>query len=191
MTADDRTLAFYNTQARHYAERGHGAGMLHDFVAELAPGARVLDLGCGGCWHSAKLRDAGFAVTAIDASDGLAAEAKRRWDIDVRVMQFSELDFVDAFDGVWASASLHHAHAEDLPAIFSAIRGATRAGGVFHATFKVGSDRRDHFGRFFCAMSEDALRALAADWRNVRIDSGEGPGYDDVITPWLRVRAVR
>lgn len=191
MSADQRTLAFYDAEAAAYAEQPHGAGMLDDFMAALSSGARVLDLGCGGGWHSAQMREAGFAVTAVDGSAGLAAEVKRRWDIDVRVMQFDALDYADAFDGVWASASLHHARAEELPAIFAAIHRAMKNGGVLHATFKVGADRRDRFGRFFCAMSESALVALTADWRDVRIDGGEGSGYDGEPTAWLRLRAVR
>lgn len=191
MSADERTLDFYNTEAAAYAAASHGAGMLGDFIAALAPGARVLDLGCGGGRDSATLRDAGFVVTSVDGSPGLAAEAKRRLNIDVRVMRFDELDFVDAFDGVWASASLHHARVEDLPALFAAIRRATKSGGVFHATLKGGEDRRDRFGRFFCAMSEGALASLAADWASAQIDSGEGSGYDGEPTPWLRLRAVR
>ena len=191
MSADQRTLAFYDAEAAAYAEQPHGAGMLDDFIAEVRPGGRVLDLGCGGGWHSAQLRDAGFAVTAVDGSAGLAAEVKRRWDIEVRVMRFDALDYVDAFDGVWASASLHHAPAEELPRIFAAIRRGMKSGGMLHATFKVGDDRRDKFGRFFCAMNESALAALAADWRDVRINGGQGSGYDGEPTAWLRLRAVR
>ncbi len=191
MSADERTLAFYDAEAAAYAEQPHGAGMLSDFMAELPAHAGVLDLGCGGGWHSAQLRDAGFVVTSVDGSTGLAAEVKRRWDIDVRVMRFEELDYVDAFDGVWASASLHHARTEDLPPIFAAIRRAMKSGGAFHATFKGGEDRRDKFSRFFCAMSEGALQALATDWRDVRIDGGDGFGFDGEPTAWLRLRAIR
>lgn len=189
MSADERTLAFYDAQAAAYADRPHGAGMLEDFIAELPPGGQVLDLGCGGGWHSAELREVGFAVTSVDASAGLAAEVKRRWATDVRVMEFKELDYIGAFDGVWASASLHHAQAEDLPRILDAIRRATKSGGVFHSTWKVGEDRRDRFGQFFCAINERALVTLAADWRDARIDGGEGSGYDGEPTPWLRLRA--
>ena len=191
MSADERTLAFYDAEAAAYSDRPHGAGMLEDFIADLPPGGHVLDLGCGGGWHSAQLRDAGFAVTSVDASSGLAAQVKQRWSIDVRLMQFDQLDDVEAFDGVWASASLHHARAEELARIFAAIRRATKTGGVFHSTWKVGEDRRDRFGRFFCAMNGGALAALAADWRDVHIDGGEGSGYDGEPTPWLRLRAVR
>lgn len=191
MDADARTIAFYDTEAGPYASCGFERRHLDAFIAEAKPGGRVLDLGCGGGSDSAALRDAGFIVTSVDASPGLAAEAKRLWNIDVRIATFSDLDFADEFDGVWASASLHHAPAESLPEIFAKIYRATKSGGVFHATLKAGDDRRDRLGRFYCAMSERALAALAADWQSVRIHQGEGRGYEGQISLWLRLRAAR
>jgi SAM-dependent methyltransferase len=192
MSADQRTIAFYNAEAKAYAAKSFEQRWLTDFMAELPPGARVLDLGCGAGADSASLAAAGFQVTSVDASAGLAAEAKRRWNVDVRLMEFADLEFADAFDGVWASASLHHAPAEDLPGVLTAIQRATNSGGVLHATLKADPhDRRDRLGRFYCAMSESALAELAAGWRNVRIDGGEGAGYEGDISPWLRLRALR
>lgn len=192
MGADDRTIDFYNAEARAYAAHSLGARQLADFMAELPEGARVLDLGCGAGADSAALIRAGFRVTSADASAGLASEAKRLWNVDVRVMEFAALDYRDAFDGVWASASLHHARAEDLPGVFAAVHAATKSGGVFHATLKAGeNDRRDRLGRFYCAMNEGLLAQLAANWRNVRIEGGKGAGYEGDISPWLRLRAVR
>lgn len=192
MSADARTIAFYDAEAEAYAAASFEAKWLREFIAELPPGAHVLDLGCGAGADSAALAAAGFDVTSVDASAGLAAEAKRRWNVDVRLMAFSELDFVETFDGVWASASLHHARAEELPAILAAVRIALRDGGVFHATLKADPhDRRDRLGRFYSAMSEAALAQLASDWRDVRIDGGEGAGYEGDMSPWLRLRAVR
>ncbi len=192
MSGDKQTVAFYDAEAGPYAAHSFEASQLADFMAELPPGAHVLDLGCGAGADTAAMIAAGFSVTSADASIGLAAEAKRRWNVDVRVMEFSDLNFVDVFDGVWASASLHHARAEDLPGVFAAIRRATKSGGAFHATLKADdNDRRDRLGRFYCAMSEVTLAMLATNWRDVRIDAGEGAGYEGDIARWLRLRAVR
>jgi len=191
VSADARTLAFYDAEAAAYAAATRDAHLVAEFVAELPAGARVLDLGCGAGAHSAAMKAAGLCVTSVDASSGLAAEAKRLWDVDVRVMRFDELDFVEAFDGVWAAASLHHAQVGELQGIFAAIRRGTKSGGIFHATLKAGVDRRDGRGRFFCTMSEDVLARLAADWRDVRIDQRVAPGYEGEVTPWLRLRARR
>jgi SAM-dependent methyltransferase len=151
VSVDAHTLTFYNAEAAAYAERSQVSPFLADFMAELPSGASVLDLGCGGGQDSAALRDAGFAVTSLDISPGLAAEAKRRWNIDIIVADFAALPLGVNFDGAWVSGSLHHARREDLPATFAAIRQALRPG-LLHASLKAGDvDRRDRFGRFFCA----------------------------------------
>jgi hypothetical protein len=76
--------------------------------------------------------------------------------------------------------------------IFAAIHRSTRDEGVFHATLKAGeNDRRDRLGRFYCAMRDSVLANLAKNWRDVRIDGGEGAGYEGKISPWLRLRAAR
>lgn len=191
MSADDRTLAYYDGDAAAFAKTIYDEHLLADFMSELPPGGRVLDLGCGAGAHSAIMRDAAFVPTSVDGSAGLAAEAKRLWNVDVRLMHFDEVDFVDAFDGVWASASLMHADGDALAGIFAAIRRATKQGGVFHATLKEGVDRRDGRGRYFCGMSEEKLRTLASDWRDVRVDGHIAPGYESEQTPWLRLRARR
>lgn len=187
---DARTRAFYDAEAAAYAARSRVSPYLNDFIAELAPHAAVLDLGCGGGQDSAALRDAGFAVTSMDASPGLAAEAKHLYNIDVRVLDFGQLDDVAAFDGIWASASLHHAQTAALPSIFATLHRTLKPGGVLHASLKAGdTDRRDKLHRFFCAMDEEKLRELVAGWRDVRIEHGQGGGYDNEPTPWLRLRA--
>lgn len=106
------------------------------------------------------------------------------------MLDFGQLDYIAAFGGVWARGSLHHADTAALPMIFDALRRALKPGGVLHASLKAGdADRRDRFGRFFCAMGEEKLGSLAAGWRNVQIESGQGGGYDNEPTPWLRLRA--
>lgn len=187
--SDAITRAFYDAEAAAYAARSRPSPYLGDFISELSPGAGVLDLGCGAGFDSAALRERGFAVTSVDTSVGLAAEAKRLHGIDAQVLDFEQLDYTAAFDGIWASASLHHAETVALPLIFTRLISALKPGGVLHASLKAGVDRRDRFGRFFCAMDEGALRALTIEWDDVRIERGHGAGYDDEPTPWLRLRA--
>jgi SAM-dependent methyltransferase len=123
---DPETRAFYDRDAADYATRGNVLHKIHPtldvFATRLPAGGRVLDLGCGGGQHSAALVAKGFAVTSIDPSPGLAAEAKRLWNVDVVSGSFDELDYDSVFDGVWAAASLHHAQTSALPGIFARIR---------------------------------------------------------------------
>lgn len=188
--SDPATLAFYDRQAADYAERRGqpDQARLNAFAARLAPGARVLDLGCGGGQDSAALLARGFRVTSVDLSAGLAAEAKRRWNIEVRQLSFSALDYAATFEGVWASASLHHAQSATLPDIFARVHRALTPSGLFHASFKVGADRRDTLGRFYSEMNAVMLAQLVASraaWREPEIVEQDGTGHDDVSTQWL------
>ncbi len=195
--ADPATIAFYDRDAETYAQSAIDHGVrdsLRRFEARLPRAARVLDLGCGGGHESAWLAEHGHNVTSMDASPGLAAEAKRRFGIDVRVADFAALDDVDAYDGVWSGAALHHAKTVELPAIVVAIARALKPGGVFGALLKAGQDRRDGLGRFYCGIDAGGMRALLADravWTEAEVQETSGAGYDRVETPWLIVSARR
>ncbi len=197
MSADAATIAFYDRDASTYVQHviDHGVReSLIAFEAKLPRAADVLDLGCGGGQDSAWLRDQGHRIVSMDASAGLAREAKARFGIDVRVGDFTALDAIAAFDGVWAAASLHHAERAALPDIFARIGAALKQGGHFAANMKGGEDRRDGIGRFYCAMDADGAHALLADrtvWADVHILERTGDGFDGVATPWLIISARR
>lgn len=157
------------------------------FEAALPRNARVLDYGCGAGQESAWLAKQGHVVDAMDASPGLAAEAMRRFGIDVRVADFLALDARDAYDGVWAGASLHHAQTDDLPEIITRVATALKPGGVFAGILKAGEDRRDSLGRFYCGIDAARFRAMleAAAFTHLDMRDSVGSGYDQVDTPWI------
>src|SRR5690606_30422068 len=100
---DPDTLAFYDAEAEAYAARGDRTdvgGPLLDFMTRLAPAAHVLDLGSGDGRHSAVMMEAGFEVTPLDGSAGLAAIASRRLGKPVRIARFDEIEDVEAFDAI-------------------------------------------------------------------------------------------
>jgi SAM-dependent methyltransferase len=192
--ADRQTIAFYDRDAESYAQSAidHGErASLAAFEAALPRGADVLDLGCGGGHESAWLIARGHRVVSQDASAGLAAEAYRRFGLSIVVAEFVQLENDCTFDGVWSAAALHHARVEDLPDIVARVARALRPGGLLSATMKCGEDRRDSLGRFYCAMSAGAARALFAGpaWRDVEIRESVGAGHDGVETPWLIISA--
>lgn len=196
MSADAETIAFYDRDSAAYADHvvQHGRRpSLEAFDALLPRGADVLDFGCGGGQDAAWLRERGHRVAAMDASAGLAREAKARWDIDVRIADFADLDAHGAYHGVWSAAALHHAPADQLADIVARVSRSLRPGGVFAATMKAGEDRRDGLGRFYCAMNAHAARALfdPAQWSDVTIRETEGSGYDAVAVPWIVISARR
>ena len=79
-----------------------------DVVDLLAPraGERVLDLGCGDGALTARLRETGCDVVAVDASVEQVAAARLR-GLDARVARAESLPFVSEFDAVFSNAALH------------------------------------------------------------------------------------
>ena len=94
-------------------------------------GHRILDAGCGSCLLSAALRDRGAVVTAVDASAGMLALARRRLgdDLALHVVDLRDpLPFAEgAFDDVVASLVLHYL--EDWGPRLAEIRRVLRPGG--------------------------------------------------------------
>ena len=82
-------------------------------LADLVPaGSRVLDVGGGGGFLSARLAAAGCQVVALDADAGVLSRARARWpDSDVEWIHANVLTAPFApgsFDAVVSNATLHH-----------------------------------------------------------------------------------
>lgn len=188
------TLAFYDREAAAYADSERKSDVsetLERFTAELPDGAAVMDLGCGGGWSSIQMAEAGFAVTPVDGSAGLAAEAEARTGLKVRVARFDEIEDVAAFDGIWASYSLHHIPRDELPDALRRIARALKPGGAFFIGVKGGEgEARDKLGRFYTYYRADALQGLlaAAGLQPLWTEESEGTGFDD--EPCLLVEVI-
>lgn len=193
--ADDETLAFYAARAGEYVQHGSDAPGLHlrVFMDRLPTRARVLELGTGSGRDAAAMLSRGIDVDPTDASAELAAQATRRIGRPVRLLRFDELSARDAYDGVWASASLLHAPAGELTDDLRRIHVALRHGGVFTASFKAGTgEGRDRFGRYYNYPDRESLLAhyrAAADWSELTLEEVAGGGFDGEPTQWLWVTA--
>ena len=198
MAADRDTIAFYDREAVAYADyaaRGAGYDWLERFAARLAPGAAVLDLGCGSGWAADIFARRGFPVTAIDASRGLAAEAERRYGIAVRVMDFAAIDFEAEFGGVWAAFSLLHAPGEAMGAHLARIHRALVPGGWLYLGLKAGSgEGRDRLGRLYSYWGPAQIAGLLTRTGFTDVEaaiSADDEGYDGSPTALLHVMARR
>ncbi|AJC80053.1 SAM-dependent methyltransferase protein [Rhizobium etli bv. phaseoli str. IE4803] len=192
----DSTSAFYDENAEIYPNRARSLPkrQLDAFLARLAPGAAILELGCGGGQDSAYMLSQAFQVTPTDGSAELARQAEMLIGRPVRVMLFQQLDADSAYDGVWAHASLLHVPRSELADVFARVRRALRTDGILHASFKAGeAEGYDGFGRYYNYPSADWLSALltASGWRNIAVEESDGGGYDGKPTRWLTVSALR
>ena len=164
---------------------------LDAFLDLLSPGARILELGCGGGRDAAAMLARGFAVDPTEGVAEIARQAEARLGCAVRVMRFDQLDAVEAYDGIWCHASLLHVPIGALPSTLSRIYRALRPRGRHFASYKSGGEAgRDRFGRYFNYPSPARLIALyreAASWRFIATSEYEGGGYDGRQGPWITV----
>jgi SAM-dependent methyltransferase len=192
---DEKTLQFYSSNAQAYAEREITSryARMARFLELLAPGAKILELGCGAGGDSAEMLARGFDVSATDGSPELADIAAKRLGRPVETLLFHDLNEVEAYDAVWANACLLHVPRDQLAKVLALIWRALRPEGFFYASYKAGDvDGRDTLDRYYNYPSPDWLRATYADagsWSSVSIETGEVRGFDDKQASMLFVVA--
>ncbi|WP_227133262.1 class I SAM-dependent methyltransferase [Halorubellus salinus] len=161
------------------------AARFWDDVDPKFPGDRVLDVGCGPGPDTATFAAHDYEVVGFDLTRAFLERATETVDApfvrgDMRALPFE----ANAFDGVWASASLVHVPRDDVPGTLQEFRRVLTRPGTLVATLKrAGTDRHVDDDRYFERYRSDELRALGTD-----------AGLDDVTVSesgdrWLELTA--
>lgn len=191
---DAATLAYYEQAAPHYTASTAAMQVRHldPFLDRLKAGAKILELGCGAGRDAAHMIERGFAVTATDGTAAMVRKANERFGIEARLMRFDQLDAAEAYDAVWAHASLLHATRKALPPILAAIHRALRPGGWHFANYKLGdadhpNEGRDQLSRWTNLPQPDWLMDRYADAGFTIADTERyrGNGSDGTMRDWL------
>jgi SAM-dependent methyltransferase len=158
---DDENRAIWGRVAATYTE---GFEALTGAAAEATLDAsgvgrrsRVLDVGTGPGTLLGPALARGAAVTAIDLSDEMVSEVRRRFpDVDARVAKASDLPFdAESFDAVTFGFCLHHM--AEPGAALAAARRVLRPGGRIAFTVWGELERLEAFGVAFAALGELGL----------------------------------
>ncbi len=131
--SDDSLAMLQTWDPQRYADNARFVAELGMPVLDLLaarPGERILDLGCGDGFLTAKLVAMGVTVVGVDASAALIAAA-HALGLDARLGDAQRLAFADEFDAVFSNAVLHWMKKPD--AAIDGVWRALKPGGRFVA----------------------------------------------------------
>lgn len=171
------TAEFYSNNAKAYYDDTLGNDVNHvcdrflsSFSSTDSGRHNILDLGCGAGRDSKLFIDAGFAVTALEASKELALLAEEHIGQPVLNMRYQQLQVRNTYDGIWACASLLHCPKSQIEYVMQNGIDALKEGGIFYFSFKHGvGERLDDWGRFFNDYTLESLRTLIAKFDELEI----------------------
>lgn len=135
-----RILDLYERHAHAWdAERGRvlmERAWLDRFRAAMAPGASVLDLGCGAGEPMARyLIENGYAVTGVDAAPSLIRLCTERFPEHTWISRdMRQLDLGVQFGGILAWDSFFHLPPQDQRAMFAVLRAHAAPGAALMFT---------------------------------------------------------
>lgn len=144
--------------------------MLAEFSARMAPGARVLDLGCGTGLPSTNALAGRFVVTGIDISEGQIQAVRHNVpEASFIHADMAQIEFEpESFDGVTAFYAISHLPRDEHGRLFQRIARWLVPDGLFLVTLGA-NDSPDWIGEwlgspmFFSAYDADTNRRLLAD----------------------------
>lgn len=188
------TLQVYDRMADEYVElvAKSPSAELAQFIKDITPPARILDLGCGPGHHAARIAEDGFEVLAVDGSAEMVKRASRQDGVNAVHATFDDIPEFGPVAGIWASFSLLHAPRADLPRHMEALHSICETGGPLFVGMKLGTGEKiDRLGRHYTYFTEDELRTLLVDAGFLpgasRLGSGKGLSGD--VEDWITMFA--
>lgn len=172
LTREQQVHPFYREQALIYYRATAFVDpslFLLPLASRLAPGSRVLDVGCGSGRDLAWLKERGFRVRGLEGSPELAALAREHAGCEVEVADFTRYDFGrERCDVLLLVGALVHLEKDTARSVLARTLTALVDPGHLLVSLKAGSGRRKSpDGRVFVLWSDrearDAFCGLGLD----------------------------
>ena len=160
-----KTLDYYDSHAEEYRDDTVNVSTKYAydrFLFYLPKTGKLLDFGRDTKYFLSK----GFEVDAVDGSKEQAAIASAWLQQPMKVMRFNELTVQNAYDGIWACASILHCPWEELHDVFGRMMKALKKEGVIYASFKLGDFEGYRGERYYTDLNVERLYQLISGFEN-------------------------
>ncbi|MFI3135812.1 MAG: class I SAM-dependent methyltransferase [Methylococcaceae bacterium] len=130
------TLNHYNKNAEAFWQGTKDHDVTQNYAAFLAPfplnqPLDILDFGCGPGRDVAYFKALGHRPVGLDGSDVFCDMARQYTGCPILQQTFLKLDLPpQAFDGIFANASLFHVPSQELPRVLADLHAALRPNGI-------------------------------------------------------------
>jgi 2-polyprenyl-3-methyl-5-hydroxy-6-metoxy-1,4-benzoquinol methylase len=155
---DSKTLAAYDSDAAAFAKDWHDQPApvdLQEIVERFfVRGGNSADIGCGSGREVGWLNANGFSAVGFDASEGLLAEARRRYPgLKFSRAELPELKGIGTFDNVLCETVIMHLDHKQIAASVRRLLDIVKPSGILYLSWRVteGADQRDAQGRLYAA----------------------------------------
>jgi SAM-dependent methyltransferase len=134
------TVGHYENNASSfwYGTKDHDVTQNYaSFLSQFPEGSAldILDFGCGPGRDMRYFQSLGHRPVGLDGSEAFCDMAQTNSGCPVLHQQFLSLDVPDeAFDGVFANASLFHIPSQELPRILRALHSTLRTNGILFSS---------------------------------------------------------
>ena len=168
MPVDRSTLATYDSDAAAYAQEWHEQPTpvdLQEIITRFfIRGGATADIGCGSGREVGWLNANGFPATGFDASEGLLAEARKRYP----AVSFAQAELpalqgiaAGAYDNVLCETVIMHLDRALIAPSVRRMYEIVKLGGIVYLSWRVteDADSRDAKGRLYAAFDALLVRA--------------------------------
>lgn len=193
-----QTIAHYDEYAQSFWERTKDHDVSQNIAAFLGAFQNeqpldILDFGCGPGRDIHYFKSLGHRPVGLDGSAAFCQMAAELTGCPVLRQNFLELDLPDqAFDGIFANASLFHVPRQQIASVLNKLHRALRCGGILFTSNPRGNEESTNGRRYGHYMElETSERFLAAANFEILHHYYRPPGLPREHQPWLAIVSKR
>lgn len=164
-----QTLENYQNRAAQFWQgtKDHDVRENYRALLEALPQDRPLDLldfGCGPGRDLAYFKSLGHRPIGLEGCADFCEMARAYSACEVWQQDFLQLDLpIEAFDGIFANASLFHVPSQELPRVLRELRTALRPGGILFSSNPRGNEEGWDGRRYGTFMELEAYQKYLED----------------------------